>query len=283
MSNTPESERAPTPAPAVFRPAEGDPPVGFPHAPGVRTVTGADIVAALRLGLGDFLAAPLYGLFFGGVFFLGGLLLLACVTVWDTFWAIIPLAIAFPLIGPFIAVGLYEVSRRRSAGEPLSWRAVLGVVLQQSQREVVYAGFIMLFIFWIWAYQVRILLAIFLGSASFSTFGGFLEVVTTTQNGWAFLIVGAGIGAFLSLVLFSVTVVGVPLMMDRDIDFISAMVTSVTVVRRSPGPMIAYGLVVSVLMLAALAPAFIGLLAILPALGHATWRLYERAIIRTPA
>lgn len=265
------------------KPAEGSPPVGFPHAPGVRTVTVADIASALRLGIGDFFRAPQYGLFFGGIFVLGGFVLLASVTVWDTSWAIVPLAIAFPLLGPFIAVGLYEVSRRLSEGERLSWGGVLGVVFKQGERELIYSGFVMLFIFWIWAYQARILLAIFLGSASFSTFAGFFEVVTTTENGWTFLAVGSALGAILSLVLFSVTVVSVPLLLDRDIDFVSAMVTSVVVVRRSPGPMIAWGLVVTALMILALAPYFLGLLIILPILGHATWRLYERAIIRSPA
>ncbi|MCI4663512.1 MAG: DUF2189 domain-containing protein [Neomegalonema sp.] len=266
--------------------AQPTPPMGFPHAPAIRTVTGADILASLREGFADFKRAPLFGLFFGGVYAAGGLLLLACVSLWDTAWAIIPLAIAFPLIGPFVAVGLYEVSRRLSSGEKLSWGGVLGVVLRQRDRELAWIGFAMLFVFWMWAYQVRILLAIFLGSASFtslSTLDGFLKLVMTTENGVMFILVGTAIGAFLALVLFSITVISVPLLLDRDVDFITAIVTSVTTVRRSPAPMIAWGLAVLILMLVALAPLFLGLLFVLPILGHATWRLYERAIVRPTA
>lgn len=276
-----ENGYKPAPRPPT-RPAEGSPPVGFPHAPGVRTVKASDIAAALRLGLRDFLRAPQYGLFFAAVFVAGGLLLFASVTMWDTPWAIVPLAIAFPLLGPFVAVGLYEVSRRISASEPLGWGAIFGAIARQKDRELVWACFVMLFIFWVWAYQVRLLLAIFLGESSFSTIAGFLDVVATTENGWLFLGVGTVIGAFLALALFSVTVIGVPLLMHRDIDFISAIVTSVTAVRRSPIPMLAWGAIVTLAMLAALAPMFLGLFIVLPVLGHATWRLYERAIVPAP-
>lgn len=255
------------------------PPVGFPDAPAIRRVSGGDIAAALRQGFADFLAAPQFGLFFGGVFVVGGLLLLACVAVWDTPWAILPLAVAFPLIGPFVAVGLYEVSRRLSAGEPLRWGEVLGVVFKQKDRQLAWLGFVMLFIFWMWAYQVRLLLALFLGFAPFSSLEGFLEVVTTTENGITFLIVGTMIGAVLALILFSVTVISTPLLVDRDYDIITAIVTSVTTVRRNPIPMVIWGAVVTVLMIAAMLPAFLGLLIVLPVLGHATWRLYERAIV----
>ena len=289
MSNADDADNAPPPSkpsepgPRLpLKPAEGSPPVGFPNAPGVRTVSQSDILGALRDGIRDFLRAPQYGLVFGGIFVASGLILLAAVTVWDTPWAIIPLAIAFPLIGPFIAVGLYEVSRRLTSGERLSWSAVLGVIAEQRNRDLIWACFLMLFVFWIWAYQVRLLLALFLSEASFSSLGAFLTVVTTTENGWLFLGLGTAIGAFLSLALFSITVISVPLMLDRDIDFVSAMVTSVTAVRRSPGPMIAWCAVVTLSMLLALVPAFVGLFVVLPVLGHATWRLYERAIIREP-
>lgn len=279
-SKSPGAAPAEPRRPVRVKPAEGAPPLGFPQAPGVRTISVADIRAALREGLADFMRAPLFGVFFGGVFAAIGWLLLAAVAVWDTPWAIVPLAIGFPLIGPFAAVGLYEVSRRLSAGESLRWRAVLGVIFKQRERELVWAGFLMLFIFWMWAYQVRLLLALFLGSASFTGLGDFFSVVATTPNGWMFLGVGAAIGALLSLVLFSTTVVSVPLLLERDIDFVTAMVVSVTTVRRSPGPMTGWCAVVMVLMLLAMLPAFLGLLVVLPILGHATWRLYERATVR---
>ncbi|MEL6979366.1 MAG: DUF2189 domain-containing protein [Pseudomonadota bacterium] len=261
------------------------PAVGFPNGPVLRPVSVADVKGALAQGWADFRAAPQFGLFFGGFYALGGIFLYVCLAVWDTPWAIIPPAIAFPLLGPFIAVGLYEVSRRLSSGAPLAWGPVLNVVSQQKDRQLGWMAFVMLFVFWIWAYQVRLLLAIFLSTASFSSLGGLIEVVFTTENGLAFLGTGVVIGAILALVLFSVTVIGIPLLLDRDLDIVTAVASSVAVVRRNPAPMLAWGIVVTVVMILAMAPAFLGLLVALPVLGHATWRLYERAVapIEAPA
>lgn len=265
--------------------APATPADGFPDGPPLRAATLADIRAALSEGVADFRRAPLFGLFFGGFFAVGGILLTAFLAVWDTPWAALPLMIAFPLIGPFAAVGLYEVSRRLSSGEPLSWRAVLSVVWRQKDRQLAWMAFVTLFIFWVWAYQVRLLLALFLGSAAFSSLEGFATAVLTTENGLAFLLVGAAVGAVLALVLFSATVIAMPLLVDRDLDIVTAVASSVAAVRRSPGPMLFWGVVVTLLSLAAMVPFFVGLVFVFPILGHATWRLYGRVVdwtARTP-
>ena len=276
----PPPRPAPVPPPKRPRPPEGAPPYGFPTAPGVNTLKFSDVIAALREGVADFRRAPKFGLFFGGVYAAGGLLLLACLTLWDTPWAIIPLAISFPLIGPFIAVGLYEVSRRLSSGEPLTWAAILGVVASQRDRQLAWMALVMLFVFWLWAYQVRLLLALFLNSASLSNWEGFLNVIATTPNGWTFLAVGSVIGGVLYVFLFSITVISVPLLLERDLDIVTAIATSVTAVRRSPLVMLIWAAAVMALLTIALAPLFLGLAIALPVLAHATWRLYERAVAR---
>ncbi|MCI4661993.1 MAG: DUF2189 domain-containing protein [Neomegalonema sp.] len=273
---------SPRPAPVrnVTRPADGSPPVGFPDAPGVRELSLSDIFAALQKGIDDFRRAPRFGLFFGGFFALAGLLMMGSLLVWDSPLTVLSLAIAFPLLGPFIAVGLYEVSRRLDAGEPLSWREVLGVVIAQKDRQLAWMGMVVLFVFWVWAYQVRLLLALFLSSSAFSSYSGFIEVITTTQNGLTFLTVGTMIGAVLALVLFSLTVISMPLLVERDMDVATAMVTSVTTVRRNLMPMLTWGVIVTLAMLAAMLPGFAGLLFVLPVLGHATWHIYKRAIVQ---
>lgn len=274
----PPTRPAPVPPPKRPRPTEGAPPYGFPTAPGVHKVKLDDLYAALREGAADFQRAPKFGLFFGGVYAAGGLALLACLTIWDTPWAIIPLAISFPLVGPFIAVGLYEVSRRLSSGQALNWASVLGVVAAQRDRQLSWMALVMLFVFWLWAYQVRLLLALFLSTASISSWEGFVMLVATTPNGWTFLAIGTAIGAVLYVFLFSITVISMPLLLERDLDIVTALATSVTVVRRSPVVMLIWAVVVMALMTLALAPAFLGLVIVLPVLGHATWRLYERAV-----
>ncbi len=249
-----------------------------PAAPVVNTVSAADVSAALRSGIADFVRAPLFGLFFGGVYVLGGLFILACLTVFGMPWMIIPVAIGFPLIGPFIAVGLYEISRRLERGEQLDWGDVLSVVIQQRHRQLGWMAFVVLFIFWIWIYQVRLLLAIFFGFKTFSSVPAFLETALTTGQGLSFLAVGTLVGGLLAFVLFSSTVIAMPLLLDRDIDFVTAMITSFKTVFSNPVPMLGFGVIIAVLTIIALLPAFIGLLVILPILGHATWHLYTRAI-----
>ncbi|MGI9405953.1 MAG: DUF2189 domain-containing protein [Hyphomicrobiaceae bacterium] len=247
--------------------------------PDVRRATFADLRFVLQQGWSDFRTEPAYGIFFGAVYALGGLILIGAVTVWRLHWIAYPLVIGFALIGPFIATGLYEVSRRLETGAALSWRGILGVVWDQHRRELGWMAFVMLFVFWVWMYQARTLFAVFFGSRGFATFEGFIEAILTTANGWTFLAVGHLVGAIISLVLFSVTVVACPLLLDREVDFITAMITSIRSVLASPVVMIAWGLFVIVSVILSALPAFLGLLVVLPVLGHATWHLYRRIVI----
>ena len=224
------------------RPAAYQPP----KMPVVRSVSPDDIRASLKAGISDFARAPQFGLFFGGIYTAGGLLILASLTLFDQTWMIIPIAIGFPLIGPFVAVGLYEVSRRLAAGKPLSWREILLVVVNQRERQLGWMAFVVLFIFWIWIYQVRTLVAVFFGFKAFSSLRAFLEIVTTTQEGVGFLAVGTVVGAVLACVLFSVTVVSMPLLLDRDVDFVTAMITSIKAVVKNPVVMLGWGVVVTI-------------------------------------
>lgn len=237
-----------------------------------------DVKAALASGWRDFMAAPLIGLFFGAIYVAGGIAMLIMLYVIHQPWWIIPIAVGFPLIGPFVAVGLYEVSRRLAAGRPLIWKEILTVILAQRHRQVGWMAFVVLFIFWMWLYEVRMLLAIFLGFKSFSTLGAFFEVVTTTSAGLAFLAVGTIVGAILSFILFCTTVVAIPLLLQRDIDLITAIITSFRAVLQNFGPMIGYGIMVAVLTFLSLMPLFLGLLVVLPVLGHATWHLFTRVV-----
>jgi uncharacterized membrane protein len=250
----------------------------LPPMPTVRPVSYEDLGAVLRLGWQDFRRAPGYGLFFGSVFAFGGMILWLLLSRWNMPWLMLPLAVGFPLLGPFVAAGLYEVSRQLAAGEKLRWKHVLGVMFAQRKRELGWMAFVTLFIFWIWVYQVRLLMAIIMGRMSFSSMPQFMELVVTTSEGWTFLIVGTLVGALLSLVLFASTVVAIPLLLDRDRDFITALITSWQVVLRSPGPMLSWGVLVTALVMVGLGTFFLGLIVVLPVLGHATWHLYTRAV-----
>jgi uncharacterized membrane protein len=259
--------------------------VATPRPPPVKIndIGFADVTAALADGWHDFLKAPLIGLFFGGIYAAGGIAIFLLLKVYHEPWWIIPIAVGFPLIGPFVAVGLYETSRRLEAGKPLDFSAILTVVFAQRTSQVSWMAFAVLFIFWMWLYEVRMLLAIFLGFKSFSSIEAFLQVITTTSEGLGFLAVGTAVGAAISFVLFCTTVVAIPLLLDRDIDLITAAITSFKAVFQNPVPMIGFGLIVVVLTFAALLPMFLGLLVVLPVLGHATWHLYTKVVAPQPA
>ncbi|MCU0790117.1 MAG: DUF2189 domain-containing protein [Nitratireductor sp.] len=247
-------------------------------APVINSVTLGDVFASLGKGFSDFLRAPVHGIFFGGIFAAGGILMFVLLERYHSPWLIIPLAIGFPLIGPFAAVGLYETSRRIAEGEPLEWKAILGVVFRQRERELSWMAFVVLFIFWVWIYQVRLLTALFLGFKPISTIQSFTDVVLHSQEGLAFLATGTIVGGLLALALFSVTVISIPMLMEREVDFVTAIVTSVKTVAANPVSMICFGAIVTVLAIAAMIPLFLGLLVVMPVLGHTTWHIYKKAI-----
>lgn len=237
-----------------------------------------DVRAAFADGWRDFRTYPSFGLFFGAIYALGGLFIAAMLSYYHLPWMIIPVAIGFPLIGPFVAVGLYEISRRHRSGEAISWKAVLAEVFRQRERQLSWMAFVVLFIFWIWIYQIRLLMALFLGFRIPATLDAFFNVVLTTPEGLLFLAVGTVVGAVLAAILFTTTVISMPLLLDHDIDFVTAMLTSMRCVFENPGPMLAFGFTIAVLAFASMIPLFLGLLVLLPVAGHATWHLYRRAI-----
>jgi uncharacterized membrane protein len=249
--------------------------------PVVRPVAATDIAEALVEGLRDFQALPLYGLAFGALYAAGGIAIILCLTAFGIAYLVYPLAAGFALIGPFVAIGLYEVSRRRETGQPVSFGAIWSTI--RSRSEIGWMAFVTLFVFVAWMYQVWLLVSLLLGPhAAFSTLEEFITVVLTTKEGLLFLAIGNAVGALLSLILFSLTVVSFPLLLERDVDFVTAMVTSVRAVVTSPLPMIGWAAVIVVLMIVSALPYFLGLVVTLPVLGHATWHLYRRIVEPLP-
>lgn len=246
--------------------------------PKVRPLTFQDLEKALWRGLRDFAEKPIYGLAIGLVCALFGIAIVACIRWLGIPWMIYPFAIGFPLVGPFLAVGLYEVSRRIETGEPVTWSAVLSRMWVQRGRELSWMAFVVLFVIWVWVYQIRLLMALFLGMKSFSTIEAFIKVLFSTTEGWLFLGIGHIVGAVLAIFMFSITVVAIPLLMERELDIVTAMITSVKAVMASPVIMIGWGIVVTLLVIIGSLPLFLGLIVILPVLGHTTWHIYKKTV-----
>ncbi len=246
--------------------------------PVIRRITRQDVVDALAAGLRDFRAAPLYGLFFAAVYALGGIAIFASLFWLDLSYLAYPLAAGFAMIGPFVASGLYEVSRRRELGQPLSFSAVLLSVWGQRSREMGWMAFVAIFLLIVWLYQVRLLIALFLGLRPFGSLAEFISVVISTPEGLTFLLIGHIVGALLSALAFTLTVVSFPLLVDREHDFVTAIITSFRAVATNPVVMLGWGACVVALLIMAAMPMFLGLLVVLPVLGHATWHLYRRVV-----
>lgn len=250
-----------------------------PADPKVRAITVEDVSAALAAGLRDFKSAPAFGLFFGGVYALGGILFFLSTA--SNGWGFLsyPLAAGFVLIGPFVAIGLYEVSRRLEAGEKLTWFPVMCSVCGGSRREIGWMALVAIFAFMAWIYVAGFLYAIFFGMTPLDL-NGLMETIFSTPRGAAFFVIGNLAGAVLATVVFALSVMSYPMLIDRDVDFVTAMITSVKAVLRSPGPMLGWGMFIAVMVMVAIMPMFLGLIVVLPVLGHSSWHLYRRAVPR---
>lgn len=245
--------------------------------PDIGKVRFVDLTSSLMAGLRDFRAAPEYGLFFSFIYVAGGLLLWRLtVFTGQTSWLVFA-AFGFPLIGPFAAVGLYEVSRRLEALEHPHWREVLGVVLRQKDRQIPALCAIIILIFMFWFFIGHMIFALFLGLSTMTNITSSFDVFLT-PNGLTMLAVGSVVGGLLAALTFSITVMGLPLLLDKELDFVTAMIISFQTVTANLLMMILWGAIVMVLLLIGMVPYFLGLLVVLPVLGHATWHLYRRAL-----
>jgi len=243
----------------------------------VQSVTIDDLLEVLGMGLRDFRAAPAYGLFFSGIYAVGGWVLVLMLIEFDLPFLVYPLAAGFALIAPFIASGFYVVSSQMEKSEPLSWRIVFGTVKSMFGRDLGWMALVTGFSLFIWMDIAALLSFGFMG-AQFFTFAELFDIILTTPAGWAFLVTGHTVGGLIAFGVFSYSVISMPMLFDRDIDFVTAMITSVRFVKRNPRVMAVWCLTIAVLTAISLLSGFVGLLITLPVLGHATWHLYRRAV-----
>lgn len=235
----------------------------------------ADLRAALAAGWTDFKAMPIYGLFFAAFYMLGGLALyFGMIANGQVVW-FIAIAAGFPLFAPFAALGIYEVSRRREAGLDVGWASVLTALKGRGNGQLALMAVTVLIIFGFWVIIARGMFAIFFsqGRIAEETLGMLL-----TFNGITMMVVGSIVGLLIALALFTITVISLPMLLDRDVDFVTAMITSTEVVRINREVMLQWAAFIAVVLFLSMIPIFVGLLIALPVLGHATWHLYRRAL-----
>ena len=240
-----------------------------------RDLSESDLRAALASGWSDFKAYPAFGLFFAAFYVLGGIALyFGLFARGEAAW-FIPIAAGFPLFAPFAAVGLYEVSRRREAGEPMDWGAILGAMRGRGDEQLLVMGVVVLIIFGFWIILARGIFAIFLAQSGIGTES---LALLATAPGILMLLVGSLAGALVAVALFAITVVSLPMLLERDVDFMTAMIVSLETVRANPQVMLKWAAIIAASLFVAMLPLFLGLFVALPVLGHATWHIYRRAV-----
>ena len=247
-------------------------------APVIRTIGLSELHRALQRGWEDFKAVPSHAIILCIIYPVLGLMLARVVLGYSVLPLLFPLAAGFALLGPFAALGLYEMSRRRERGEQATAWDALEVVRSPSFGAMLGLGVLLLALFVTWVATAQAIYIAAFGYAGVTGVSDFAERVLTTPQGWWLIVVGCGVGFLFALIALCISVVSFPLMLDRHAGAGDAMVTSLRAVARNPVPMAVWGLIVAVLLVAGSLPAFLGLAVVIPLLGHATWHLYRQTI-----
>ena len=250
--------------------------------PAIRRITPSDLLHALRSGLDDFTAMPSHAVFLCVIYPLIGLFLIAMTIGQAMLPLAFPIAAGFALIGPFAAIGLYELSRRREAGLDSNSTHAFDVLYSPSRGAILALGLLLMAMFLIWLAVAQAIYIAFFGYHAPASIGQFVSDVFTTRAGWGLIVVGTGVGFVFAAVVLTMSAVSFPLLLDRDVGAAVALYTSISVVMANPVTMALWGLIVAVLLVAGSLPLFLGLPVVMPILGHATWHLYRRAVEPDP-
>jgi len=246
--------------------------------PVIRTIGMSALHRALRLGWEDFKAVPSHAIILCLIYPVLGLVLARLVHGYSVLPLLFPLAAGFALLGPFAALGLYEMSRRRENGQPASAWDAMDVFQSPSFGAMLGLGTLLLALFVVWIMTAQAVYTAAFGYEIAANIPDFATRILTTSQGWWLIIVGCGVVFLFALISLCVSVVSFPIMLDRHASAGEAMVTSLRAVAKNPLPMAAWGLIVAVLLVLGSLPAFLGLAIVIPLLGHATWHLYRQVI-----
>jgi uncharacterized membrane protein len=246
--------------------------------PAVRRIGVADLRDVLVKGLGDFAAYRTDVVFICIIYPLAGLVLARLAAGYDMLPLVFPLASGFALLGPIAAVGLYEMSRRREQGADITWLDAFGVVKAPAFGAILVLGLVLLAIFLLWLAAAWAIYTATLGPAPPASVGSFVRDVFTTGAGWAMIVAGNAVGFLFAVLVLTISVVSFPLLLDRDEGLYTAVATSILAVVRNPVPMAVWGLIVAGGLVLGSLPALLGLIVVMPVLGHATWHLYRKVV-----
>ncbi|MGX8008063.1 DUF2189 domain-containing protein [Mesorhizobium sp. ORM8.1] len=251
---------------------------GMHVQPTVRHITTTDLWDSLKLGAEDFWAKPSHYVFLCLIYPIVGLILTQWTSGSNAIQLVYPLMSGFALIGPFAAIGLYEISRRRELGMNSHWHHALDVRHSPALPSIAVIGILLFALFLLWLFTAQSIYTSLFGTEPPASVGAFLRDVLTTGKGWTLILIGNAAGFVFAVVVLATTVVAFPLLLDRDVGAVSAIETSARAVMANPLQMALWGLTVAVLLVVGSIPLFAGLAVVMPILGHATWHLYRKLV-----
>ena len=250
----------------------------YASLPAVCRIKAADLRDVLIRGLDDFEAYRTDVIFLCLIYPVVGIALARLTFGYEMLPLLFPLASGFALVGPVAAVGLYEISRRREQGIPITWADAFGAIRSPAFGAILVLGLELLAIFLLWLLAGNLIYDVTLGPEPPVSIASFARDVFTTRAGWAMIVAGVGIGFLFALLVLAISVVSFPLLLDRDVGVRTAVLTSISAVAANPGPMAVWGLIVAGGLVIGSIPAFLGLIFVMPVLGHATWHLYRKTV-----
>jgi uncharacterized membrane protein len=246
--------------------------------PAVQRITVADLWDVLARGYADFGAYRSDVFFLCAFYPLLGLIVERLAFGYDMLPLLFPIASGFALVGPFVATGLYEMSRRRELGGETSWADAFGVFRSPSFGAISVLGLCLIGLYAAWMASAETIYMATLGPMPPMSMAAFINDVFTTDAGWAMIGVGMVVGFCFALLAMTIGVIAFPLLLDRKVGVDTAVWTSFRAVAANPGPMAAWGAIVTAGLVLGSIPFFIGLIVVLPVLGHATWHLYRKLV-----
>ena len=247
--------------------------------PAIRRIAVSDLWDALAQGVKDFTACRTDVVFLSVIYPVIGLVLARLAFGEDMLPLLFPLASGFALIGPIAGIGLYEMSRRREQGAEISFADAFGVLRAPALGEIVVLGLMLLAIFLFWLVAAEAIYRVTLGPEAPASIASFARDVLTTGPGWAMIGIGIAAGFLFAVLVLSISVVSFPLLLDRAVGLDSAVATSVRAVRANPGVMALWGIIVAGGLVLGSLPLLLGLVIVMPVLGHATWHLYRKIVV----
>jgi uncharacterized membrane protein len=246
--------------------------------PTVCRIEAADLRDVLVRGLGDFGAYRTDVIFLCLIYPVVGIVLAWLTFGYEMLPLLFPLASGFALIGPAAAVGLYEMSRRREQGIRITWVDAFGVIRSPGFGAILVLGLVLLTILLLWLLTANLIYQLALGPEPPVSIAAFARDVFTTSAGWAMIVVGVGVGFLFASLALAISVVSFPLLLDRDVGLPTAVWTSIRAVAANPRTMAVWGLIIAGSLVIGSIPAFLGLIFVMPVLGHATWHLYRKVV-----